>query len=467
MINRRAFAQLLAAGLAAPAAAPAVAAPPGPVLTAAAAGTTLKGRAAEVLALRKFAEKTSPRGLEAAADADWIRRWHHLQQQADALDDGAYVIELRRALAWFREAHTTIVPFEFLGSVPPPLAGGVWGLRLPLKAMPFHDGLWITETSTEARALLGTRIQSINGQGIQKITAEHARSWPGENPAWAHNWAGLLASSPGTLRGLGVTQGSIASPLSLDCVSSEGVAATLAVSAQSGSDHGRIKLARSLTRVEQFRAEAGVGNFIKSLPGVLYVSIDDMADLKELPFAQFTDNVLSNMRAESVERIVIDLRRNGGGDNYLGEPLRHELARSRFNAPGKLCVLIGPATFSAAQNFANRIERECFATFVGEPTGSAPNLVGDAAFHVGQATGITAMVATKRWFDGGPDDKRRWIFPDVFVPSLYADWAAGRDPALDAALSLKPSGANTFAARIRYFERDSQKARWTPFWNPA
>jgi hypothetical protein len=330
MINRRTFAKLLAAGLAAPAAAPAVAAPPGPVRSAAAAP---RGRAAEVLALRTFAENTSPRGLEAAAEAGWIRRWNHLQQQADALDDGAYVIELRRALAWFREGHTTIVPFEFLGSVPAPLAGGVWGLRLPLKALPFHDGLWVTESSSEARALLGTRIQSINGQGIQRIMAEHARSWPGENPAWAHNWAGLLASSPGTLRGLGVAHGAIGAPLSFDSVSGDGTAKTLAVSPHAGGDERRMKVARSLTRVEQFRAEAGVGNFLKLLPSALYVSIDDMADLKELPFAQFTDTVLSGMRAESIERIVIDLRRNGGGDNYLAEPLRHELARSRFNAP--------------------------------------------------------------------------------------------------------------------------------------
>jgi hypothetical protein len=111
---------------------------------------------------------------------------------------------------------------------------------------------------------------------------------------------------------------------------------------------------------------------------------------------------------------------------------RHEPARSRFNVPGGLCVLIGPATFSAAQNFANRLERECFATFVGEPSGSAPNLVGDSFFFTGEATGITAMVATLRWFDGGP-----------------------------------AVGDNSFASRARYFERESQKASWTPFWGPA
>ena len=466
MINRRAFAQLLAAGLAGSAsvASGGSEAPAGPMRSPA---TTPAGRAAEVLALRKFVEKTSPRGLEATADADWIRRWNHLQRQADALDDASYVIALRRLLAWFREGHTTIVPFEFLGEVPAPLASGVWGLRFPLRALPFHDGLWITETSAEARSLLGTRIQSIANQPIQRLMADHARSWPSENPAWAQNWAGLLASSPGTLHGLGVAHGSIGAALSFDCVSGDGVATTLAVSPRVESDQARIKVTRSSLLVEQFRAGAGVGNFVKPLPGALYVSIDDLSDLKELSFAQFTDSVLSGMHSATIERIVIDLRRNGGGDNYLGEPLRHELARSRFNAPGGLCVLIGPGTFSAAQNLANRLERECFATFVGEPTGSAPNLIGDPAFHVGKATGITAMVATKCWFDGGPDDQRRWIFPDVFVPSLYANWAAGHDPALDAALGIESAGPNTFASRSRYFERDSQKTAWTPFWRPA
>ncbi len=460
MTTRRAFAQLLAAGLVSPA--PAA---PGSARRAAAAGA--KTRSAEVLALRAFVERTSPRGLEAAASAEWARSWDQLHGQADAMGDGPYVIALRRLLAWFKEGHTTIVPFEFLGAVPAPLASGVWGLRFPLKAVPFHDGLWITEASAEARSLLGTRIRSIGHQPIERIMTDHVRSWPGENPAWAHHWAGVLASSAGTLRGFGVAQGSVDAPLSFEGMSSDSLATTTMVTPTKENVPERAKVARSTTQVEQFRAGVGVGNFIKSLPGALYVSIDDMADLEGLPFAQFTDAILSAMRAGTIGRLIIDLRRNGGGDNYRGEPLRHELARSRFNVPGGLYILIGPATFSAAQNFANRLERECFATFVGEPTGSAPNLVGDPAFFVGEVTGITAMVATLRWYDGGPDDRRRWIFPDVFVPSLYADWLGGRDPALDAALSAVPVGDNAFASRPRYFERESQKAGWTPFWGPA
>ncbi len=422
-----------------------------------------------MLALREFVEHTSPRGLEAKDHPGWRRDWAAFQQRAGTLDDGRYIIGLRRLLAWFGEGHTTIVPFEFLGEVPAPLRQGVWGRTFALKALPFHDGLWITEASAEARSLLGTKIRAIGGRPIEQIVKDHAQAWPGENPAWAHNWAGLLASSVGTLHGLGVAQGPADSPLRFDGLRPDGSAASATLRPLAAGPVSREKLERTPTLVERTRSERATGNFLLPLDNAraLYISIDEMADLEGLSFAHFTESILAGMQPAAVQRLIIDLRRNGGGDNYLAEPLRHELARSRFNRPGGLCVLIGPATFSAAQNLANRLERECFASFIGEPTGSAPNLVGDAAYFVGKATGITAMVARLRWFDGGPDDKRRWIAPDIAVPSLHADWVAGHDAALEAALAAPDAGNEGFASRTRYFERASQRTHWSPFWAPA
>ena len=158
------------------------------------------------------------------------------------------------------------------------------------------------------------------------------------------------------------------------------------------------------------------------------------------------------------------MRRNGGGDNYLCENLRRELARSTVNHAGRLFVLTSPQTFSAAQNLANRLERETFALFIGEPTGSAPNLHGDSELFVGQQTGVTAMVSKLRWYDGGPDDHRQWIFPDVFTPESFADWKAGRDATMDAAQSFVTAGADAFDSRTRYFERPSQTTEWRPYW---
>jgi C-terminal processing protease CtpA/Prc len=172
------------------------------------------------------------------------------------------------------------------------------------------------------------------------------------------------------------------------------------------------------------------------------------------------------MAAPGIERLVVDLRRNGGGDNYLAEALRKRIARSGFNRPGGLYVLTGPRTFSAAQNCATRLERETFATFVGEPTGGAPNHYGDATLFTGAITGISALVSTLAWFDSYPQDRRPWILPDLPVNDTFADWRAGRDPALQTALTHQGTAAadELEPSRIFYFGRESQKRDWRPFW---
>ncbi len=427
-------------------------------------------RASEVLSLRQFAESTSPRGLESAADPRWRNLCNQAQARANGVPDGQYIVDLRRMLAWFNEGHTTVVPFEFLGAVPAPLARGVWGMKLPLKARPFYDGLCVVEASGEATALLGARVRRICGVPIDDILSAHLQSWPGENPAWAHNWAGTLLNTPGLLHGLGFVTGLPGAPLQIDAMLPDGMAVSATITPRPSVDVPGVTVKRSTSLPERLRLGAhGSGNFVAPLVdrGAVYVSIDDMADVEQISFEKLSADLLALSRPDTIGRIVIDLRRNGGGDNYLGEPLRRELGRSRFNRPGGLYVLIGPATFSAAQNFANRLERETFATFVGEPTGSAPNLVGDAKFFVGEVTGLTAMVATKRWFDGGPDDKRRWIFPDLLVPMTYADWIAGRDRTLDAALSDLSTVKDDFGLRTRYFDRQSQQQHWQPYWMPS
>jgi hypothetical protein len=328
----------------------------------------------------------------------------------------------------------------------------------------------VVEAGGEAEPLLGARVERIGGTPVDRVVAAHVQNWPAENPTWGHNWAGTLLSTPGLLHGLGVLSGPADAPVSIDGVRPDGFRVSVTITPLSGVALPRTSIKRAVGLSEQLRLLGnGSGNFVAPLSerGALYFSIDDMGDVEQVAFAKLTGELLDLSRQDAFKRIVIDLRRNGGGDNYAGEALRRELARSRFNRPGGLYVLIGPATFSAAQNFANRLERETFATFVGEPTGSAPNLVGDPKFFVGEATGLTAMVATMRWFDGGPDDRRRWIFPDLLAPATCADWLAGVDRALEAALADVSAASDDFSSRARYFERQSQQQSWAPYWMSA
>ena len=88
--------------------------------------------------------------------------------------------------------------------------------------------------------------------------------------------------------------------------------------------------------------------------------------------------VLRLARQRKVRRVVVDVRLNPGGDNHTYAPLFSALRSKAVNRPGRLVVLISRSTFSAAANFITDLERRTRAIFVGETSGGAPNLYGDA-----------------------------------------------------------------------------------------
>jgi hypothetical protein len=90
-------------------------------------------------------------------------------------------------------------------------------------------------------------------------------------------------------------------------------------------------------------------------------------------------------------------------------------------------------TFSAAGNLAADIDRSTRARFFGEPTGGSPNNYGDGQEIQLPALGITVFTATQ-WVIVDPSETRLSIDPDVPVPLTAADYFAGRDPVLAAAL---------------------------------
>ena len=141
-----------------------------------------------------------------------------------------------------------------------------------------------------------------------------------------------------------------------------------------------------------------------------------------------------------VRRVVIDLRHNPGGDNTTYPPLLDALDSRRIDRPGRLVVLIGRTTFSAAANFATEVDRTTSAVFVGEPTGGSPNLYGDPVEVTLRASGLTANAAALYWEKGGPRDERLAVEPGVPVELTAADFFARRDPVLASALALRLPG---------------------------
>jgi len=147
------------------------------------------------------------------------------------------------------------------------------------------------------------------------------------------------------------------------------------------------------------------------------------------------DEILARVRRGGISRVVVDLRNNPGGDNQTYGRLLDVLRDRRIDIPGRMFVLVGRVTFSAAANFATELEQRTSAIFVGEDMGGSPNLYGDAQPAPLPYGHLTVYVASRYWQLSSPRDRRTTIRPAIRVPLSSRSYAAGRDPVLQAALS--------------------------------
>lgn len=169
---------------------------------------------------------------------------------------------------------------------------------------------------------------------------------------------------------------------------------------------------------------------------LVYFQFNAVRDHPEEPLATFTDRLFDFIEARRPAGLVIDMRWNGGGNTFLTQPLLHRLIGCRMvNRLGSLFVIIGRHTFSAAQNTVTAIERETQAIFVGEPTGSRPNFIGETVEFELPHSKVRANVADLYWQTSWPVDQRIWIAPQIYAPPTFESFARNRDPALEAILA--------------------------------
>jgi hypothetical protein len=97
-------------------------------------------------------------------------------------------------------------------------------------------------------------------------------------------------------------------------------------------------------------------------------------------------------------------------------------------------VIVGRRTFSAAHYTCSAIEANTHALFVGEPTGSRPNFIGETTPFRLPCSGLQVNVSDIFWQNAWPHDRRTHIAPDLYVPPTFAAYRANRDLAMEAIL---------------------------------
>jgi hypothetical protein len=343
----------------------------------------------------------------------------------------ASVAALDHKLPQFDAAHVYVGMMRIVNSI----GDGHTHLRFPTDSddFPVNVSRFAGEYRVVAAAprfakAIGSRLSAINDTPIERVhdlifavTPQDETSQLRE--AQVTNWmlTGIL------LHGLDITPSAGSARLQL--VDDRGAKSTIDLQ----SDHTRERQ-WAYAKVPLFREHPGETFWYTWLPKsrAVYCNWRSYKNLREKSRGLF-----DLIEKERPEKLVIDLRQNGGGDYFVG--LANMVSRIRnlpeINRKGHLFVLIGPFTFSAAMSNSAHFRQKTAATLVGLPIGEKPNSYQESRLATLPNSHLTLSYSVR--FYKFVDTGENMIRPDREIETTWADFKAGRDPVLEWVLEQK------------------------------
>jgi hypothetical protein len=363
-----------------------------------------------------------------------------LRDAVPKLTDAQAVLALVKLMTFLGDGHTTVLP------------GGenaAFRTALPVQFYWFAEGLFVISADPKHKDLLGAQVLQLDGRPASDVLDAMAPyvSRDRGNPMWPKQL------TPYTLRSLTLLHaaGQIKVPerVTLTVRDLGGAKRDVTVAADDTQPNIWNQMPNPPKWVNFASAVGEPPLYLRSMDRnywfeyladhkAVYFQFNRVLDGDKESLAQFTERLFRFIDEKDVGRLVIDMRWNNGGNTALSQPLLLALVGNRkVNQRGKLFVIIGRRTYSAAQNTATYFERYTNATFVGEPTGSSPNFVGEEFPVTLPYSKVVVNVSHLYWESSVPQDQRIWLAPHVYAPPTFADFRAGRDPALGAILEYR------------------------------
>ncbi|MGB6386957.1 MAG: tetratricopeptide repeat protein [Terriglobales bacterium] len=377
-----------------------------------------------------------------------------LDERIPVLTRSQILVELARIVAMVGDGHTSLFP-----AYNPAL-----GLhRYPIKFYLFKEGLYVQQAGPDYREVVGGKVMRIGNFDSAEAYRRMSEIVNRDNEMMVKevtpDWLGFAEF----LEGLGIVDNMEDAALTVDKDGKQIMVHLKPIT---------MEAAHNLTWVD---ASDGAANplplwrkdpqnpywfeYLKD-SRTLYLKYNAVQDKSDEKLVDFFHRVFAFIDANPVDRLVIDIRNNRGGNGYLNWPLIYDIIRSdKINQRGKLFTITGRMTFSAAGMCAVYLERHTNTLFVGQPTGSSPNGYGDHIEITLPNSSIKVFVSTLYWQEADPRDRRPWIAPQIAADLTFEDYRNNVDPAMRAILSYVPQLPLTEVVHAAVLNKDVEAAR--------
>ncbi|MEJ2113268.1 MAG: hypothetical protein P8X62_06120 [Flavobacteriaceae bacterium] len=358
------------------------------------------------------------------------------------LEEHEIVVGLSRIIALFKYGHTRL-GFE---SVPIPLH------FLPVNFYQFNDGVFLEGVHEDYKNALGAKVLTIGNMNIDEALNAIYPVVPVENDQFFKAYGMLYLVSLEVLHAQGVID-NISTPVEMtlekDGKTFKQLFNPLPAGENIPKDYSLTKhegswlSARDQNNTPLYLDQLDKIYYYKYLPEykTVYVRHSQIQDDPEENIPAFYERLFNFIDNNDVERLVLDVRLNGGGNNYKNKPIVTGIIKSeKINKIGSLFVIIGRRTFSACQNLVNELDNYTNVIFVGEPTSENINFYGDNREVKLPNSQLSVYLSFAWWQDKPQWENEPWTTPHINVDMTFEEYKTNKDPVMDAILSFSDEG---------------------------
>jgi hypothetical protein len=352
-----------------------------------------------------------------------------LEQDIPQLADSEIVLRLMRLVAEGKTAHNNVYP-----------EGELEFHTYPVEFVWYSDGAVLTQASREYKSALGARIVRIGSMTPEELESSVEPYLSHENILWLHELSPdfILNREVAEHFGFAGKDGSVEFTFARPGAEQFHLRVT-PISAKSPAHLISVTEALHLP-TPLYRKHPDAWYWYEYLPDMqtLYIQYSRCRNDPKKSFKGFAKGLfrfVDGLHApQRIERVIVDLRFNSGGDSSVIDPLIEGLqARPQLSDKGRLYVLISRGTFSSGMMAAVRLREDLDAILLGEGSGSPPNEYGEVKSFSLPNSKIEIQYTTK-YFRLLEDSDPPTLEPDVTIQRSTTDFLQGRDQVLDTAL---------------------------------
>ncbi|NQX78641.1 hypothetical protein [Gilvibacter sp.] len=386
--------------------------------------------------LQKTVHQDYPFLFKKVTAQKWDGEVAKLRAQIPNMANHEVMVGLSRIIAMFEYGHTYLS-----------LSGGkVDYHKIPVNLYQFSDGVYIEGTTTGNEKALGAKVLKIEDKSIEDAIALIYPTVSAENDQFFKAYGLNDLTIPEILHAQRIIP-----KYTMDVEFTLEKNGEVFTHSFTAGDKGAIKTQYSLILPGEERISARdqsttplylqelnkIYNFdYNSETKTVYVRQSQVQDdPSQKNIADFYGEVFEFIANNEVERFILDVRLNGGGNNYLNKPIITGLLKSKVNEVGKFFCIIGRRTFSACQNMVNELDNYTNVIFVGEPTGENLNFYGDNRKLLLPNSEFTARLSWAWWQDKPQWENQEWMPPNIAVSTTFKQYVNNEDPVLAAAMA--------------------------------